>query len=99
MIIYKLTSPSGWVYVGQTSNFKKRMQGHKYDAANHRDSCILLCRAIRKYGWENFAISNLCTGVRCKSRGKSHVRKTVGGFIWKHKANVVPINVSYTASA
>lgn len=218
MIIYKLTSPSGWVYVGQTSNFKRRMQGHKDDAANHRDSCVLLCRAIRKYGWENFtkeilacdipgnlvdeievsliskykilgasyniesggnknkkhsdttrkkmsdfrkgyvgwnhsdsakikmsenngkywlgrfgkdnkkskpvvqydlnnnivkewdsamdasralgisntAISNLCTGVRCNSHGKkSHVRKTVGGFIWKHKTNVVnPINVT-----
>ena len=48
-IIYKITSPSGKVYVGQTiCSFKKRMQQHK----SIYSECTLLKRAIDKYGDE-----------------------------------------------
>lgn len=46
-IIYKITSPSGKAYVGQTiCSFKKRMQQHK----SVYSECTLLKRAIDKYG-------------------------------------------------
>jgi hypothetical protein len=48
-IIYKITSPSGKVYVGQTiRSFEKRMQEHKRDSS----CCTLIKRAIDKYGNE-----------------------------------------------
>jgi hypothetical protein len=48
-IIYKISSPSGKVYVGQTiRSFEKRMQQHKQDSS----CCTLIKRAIDKYGGE-----------------------------------------------
>ena len=48
-IIYKITSPSGKVYVGQTiRSFEKRMKEHKRDSSR----CTLIKRAIDKYGNE-----------------------------------------------
>jgi len=51
-IIYKAISPSGKCYIGQTvKTLEKRMAGHK-SYSEMRDSP--LCRAIKKYGFENF---------------------------------------------
>jgi len=48
-IIYKITSPSGKSYVGQTvRSFEKRMQEHKSKFSR----CTYLKRAIQKYGDE-----------------------------------------------
>ena len=48
-IIYKITSPSGKVYVGQTvRSFEKRMQEHRQESSG----CTLIKRAIDKYGDE-----------------------------------------------
>jgi hypothetical protein len=48
-IIYKITSPSGKAYVGQTvRSFEKRMQEHK----SKFSGCTYLKRAIQKYGDE-----------------------------------------------
>jgi len=48
-IIYKITSPSGKIYVGQTVQpFKERIKCHKKVSSN----CTLLKRAISKYGDE-----------------------------------------------
>lgn len=48
-IIYKITSPSGKVYVGQTMrSFETRMQEHKRESSG----CTLIKRAIDKYGDE-----------------------------------------------
>ena len=50
--IYLITNPiNGKVYVGQTLDYKKRMNGHKYSGKNPKH---YFCNAIRKYGWENF---------------------------------------------
>lgn len=49
--LYKLKSPSGSVYIGQTNNFKRRMIDHKCDS-NHLDTPLY--RSIRKHGWVNF---------------------------------------------
>ncbi len=50
--IYKLTSPSGKVYIGRAVHFKKRMTTHKYAAKSGVKRPLY--EAIRKYGWENF---------------------------------------------
>ena len=55
-IIYKVTSPSGKVYIGKTSmKLENRIICHKYDAYT-RNSKRAICNAIRKYGdnmiWE-----------------------------------------------
>jgi hypothetical protein len=48
-IIYKITSPSGKVYVGQTiRSFEERIQEHKRESSR----CTLLKSAIQKYGNE-----------------------------------------------
>ena len=51
--IYKLTFPSEKSYIGQTiRDIEKRLEEHQY--AN--SSCVAVCNAIKKYGWENVKI-------------------------------------------
>jgi len=52
-IIYKLTSPTGKVYIGRTVNFNDRMAQHKHSALV-KNSNNSLYKAVRKYGWDNF---------------------------------------------
>lgn len=52
-VIYKLTSPSGKIYIGRTNNFKERMIQHKHCALVKQMNNSLY-KAIRKYGWDNF---------------------------------------------
>jgi group I intron endonuclease len=48
-LIYKITSPSGKSYIGQTvQSFSRRMCQH----ANKNSRCTALRRAIDKYGWD-----------------------------------------------
>ena len=57
-LIYKLTSPSGKSYIGQTSvNFSVRFSQHKR-AARDGSTCPIH-NALRKYGAENFFIEIL----------------------------------------
>ena len=49
-VIYKITSPSGKVYIGRTKDFESRMNAHDYNAMVRLDENSLH-RAIRKYGW------------------------------------------------
>lgn len=50
-LIYKYTSPSGKIYIGQTSQkiYKRSRGGAGYV------HCIYFYAAIQKYGWENFS--------------------------------------------
>ena len=48
--VYKHTSPSGKVYIGMTSMRLK----DRWKSGKGYKTCILLNRAIEKYGWENF---------------------------------------------
>lgn len=55
-LIYKITSPVGKVYIGQTGKtFDTRMSNHKSSAADldKTDGCRHLNSAIRLYGWDN----------------------------------------------
>jgi group I intron endonuclease len=61
-VIYKLTSPSGKMYIGRTRNFNTRMADHKHNALvkNQKNS---LYKAIRKYGWDTFTKEIIATVV------------------------------------
>lgn len=51
MYIYQITNKvNGKVYIGQTNNIQKRWSNHK----NNNDPNMVIARAIRKYGIENF---------------------------------------------
>jgi group I intron endonuclease len=47
--IYKLTSPNGKIYIGQTNNFNQRMIEHKNCKKKNK-----LYNCVRKYGWDSF---------------------------------------------
>jgi len=51
--IYKITSPSGKVYVGQTKHKKinQRMSNHKSSRLNVEGKCAIV-ESIKKYGWD-----------------------------------------------
>jgi group I intron endonuclease len=49
--IYKLVSPNGKIYIGQTNDFDLRMYGHKR-ASERIDNKLYKC--VRKYGWDTF---------------------------------------------
>lgn len=61
--IYKLTSPKGKVYIGQTvQNVSTRWSDHIRDALGD-DHCVALNRAIRKYSPEEFQVEILLTAT------------------------------------
>jgi group I intron endonuclease len=49
-VIYKITSPSGKLYVGKTYNLKQRIACHK--CSTKKGSSVILHNSIRKYGWD-----------------------------------------------
>ena len=56
-IIYRLTSPSGKTYIGQTDrSFQVRWNQH----CGKSSCCTALHRAIKKYGKENMTKEILC---------------------------------------
>eukprot|EP00966_Prymnesium_polylepis_P271265 6267517-Prymnesium_polylepis.1 len=57
--LYKITSPSGKSYVGQTVWPTTRMSRHK----NGKSKCRYLAAAIKKYGWENMTVEILRGGL------------------------------------
>jgi group I intron endonuclease len=48
--IYKITSPSGKVYIGQSINIKKRISNYKSTSCKKQSK---LYHSIKKHGWEN----------------------------------------------
>lgn len=54
-VIYRLTSPSGKKYYGQTTmTAEKRWYGHLKASQDERFAHYALYVAVRKYGWDNF---------------------------------------------
>lgn len=62
IVIYKHTSPSNKVYIGQTINYKRRCTPGNYKSSPY------FYHAIKKYGWENFKHEILCF---CDSQEKA----------------------------
>lgn len=67
--IYKITSPTGKVYIGESSNINKRLKN--YEVHNCKAQ-IKLYNSFEKYGWKNhiFEIIEECEfdELRCKER-------------------------------
>lgn len=51
--IYKITSPSNKIYIGQTTDIKKRIMHYKN---NHCEPQKILHKSIEKYGWDQHII-------------------------------------------
>ncbi len=49
--IYKITNPKGKIYIGQSINVEKRLNGYKN--LNNCDKQLLLYRSLKKYGSKN----------------------------------------------
>lgn len=49
IVIYKITSPTGKIYIGQTCNFAQRMRA--YSKMNKKSSQAKIRNSILKYGW------------------------------------------------
>ena len=85
-IIYKYTSPSGKVYIGQTINEDKRKYAHRNDAYN--GSNLPFHTAIRKYGWENFDYNILFeTSSKDYKKIKTILNALEQFFIRRYKSN------------
>ena len=74
--IYKLTNNvTGKAYIGKTLDLPARLRKHKSDA-----NCILLHRAIKKYGLENFS-----TDVLAESSDEDEAYRIEESLILKYK--------------
>ena len=64
--IYKITSPSGRIYIGQAKNLRKRLNSYK---GLHCKGQTKLYNSLKKYGWENhqFDIIDIITGIEYSS--------------------------------
>jgi group I intron endonuclease len=51
-IIYKITSPSNRIYVGQTNDFNKRLFSHKHSIKKKNCSHVILINSFKKHGFD-----------------------------------------------
>lgn len=51
-IIYKITSPTGRTYVGQTFDMRKRLNAHRHSMKSKQGKNILLINSFNKYGFD-----------------------------------------------
>jgi len=58
--IYKITSPSGKMYIGQTINFERRMSEYKNLKCKSQKA---LHRSLIKYGFENHLVDIVFSGI------------------------------------
>lgn len=65
-VIYKVTSPSGKSYIGQTNNLSRRMEKHRHSSS----TCRAFHNAINKYGWDNMIIEVLYEGITLEEANK-----------------------------
>lgn len=49
--IYKITSPTGRIYIGQTIDWSRRQNHYKYFRGNTKSMAVV--RSINKHGWDN----------------------------------------------
>lgn len=55
-VIYKLTSPSGKKYIGQTKNLKARLRGHRWPSKKNN---LLIAQEVKLFGFKLFEVEVL----------------------------------------
>lgn len=71
--IYKLTSPNGKIYIGQTKDFNQRMNEHKFASTKLKNK---LYKSVLKYGWDSFKKE-----IIGETNGKVNANKLEESFI------------------
>ena len=89
--IYKITSPSGKIYIGRTKSLESRMAQHKYEAKSGRKDQVIHI-AIRKYGWENMEVEVLAKAP------SSEIKLLEEHFIKNYDAVNIGYNSSYNTT-
>lgn len=56
ILIYKLTAPNGWVYIGRTTEENQKQNMVNKTAISKSESNSNIAKAVRKYGIKNFTI-------------------------------------------
>ncbi|APZ82878.1 hypothetical protein [Flavobacterium phage FL-1] len=84
--IYKITSPSGKVYIGQSVNIKKRLQDYKCVKGDKQPK---LYRSFRKYGFEKHKIEVVCQCTVEELNDKERYYQDLFSCIGKNGLNCV----------
>jgi group I intron endonuclease len=84
--IYKITSPTGKIYIGQSCNIDRRMIEHKY---NSKTKNLKLYSSLRKYGIENHKIE-----VLFLSNDKNEMNKMESFYI--NELNTINVGLNHT---
>lgn len=87
--IYKLTSPSGRVYVGQTNSINKRFSAYR-NLGSNCEKQILLFRSLKKYGWKSFKKEIIIDGIYSEDEISEKEIKLIKYF----KSNKKSLNIS-----
>lgn len=85
--IYKITSPSGKVYIGQTKNPETRLLAYKWFKTCNRQK--LISNSIQKYGYKAHTQEILMKGLSKKEADKEEIR-----IIKIYKALGISLNIS-----
>lgn len=97
--IYKLESPSGKVYIGQSIDLQRRINAHRR-LENCKNYPLEL--AIKKYGWENFKVTILVAfSPTDYSKDKLFLNRLEAFFIKEYDCvssgyNILPAASNYT---
>ena len=79
--IYKITSPSGKIYIGKTNNLRNRICA--YRNAQKSNTNTLIYTSIKKYGWDEHVFKVIDSASIKRALNKKY--KTAGGYVWKYK--------------
>lgn len=61
--IYKLTSPTGRIYIGQTNDITRRLKEHKKNSKKQTtNGSVKLNKSLKKHGWDRFKVEILFKG-------------------------------------
>ena len=84
-LVYKITSPSGRHYIGQTiKTFERRMKQHK----NKHASSLLLQKSFKKYGYENHKFKIIKDNISVEEASKIEIK-----LIAEHKKKNISLNI------
>lgn len=85
--VYKIVSPVGKIYVGQTKDFEYRRKSYKrYNCKNQ----IKLYRSLKKHGFESHSISilEICDSIEMLNEREIYYVKEFDSFNTKHGLNL-----------